>query len=285
VAVTASGVSDVRVLLVDDTGTLASTIRPCLERAGCEVVVSDDVGPALALVDAFMPDAVLVKHHLPSGTAFDLLGSIRSDPRWAGTGVVLVAEDFHSAELLAALDLGADDFLCAPFKPVELVARLQAVLRRRVLVTPVRVAEARLAAAATASAGTASAGGAAAEGASEGGTPNGASMEGATSAGGGVEPPVGRDGAGDAIERGNGDSSASRSTVPHGAGGPLVSGTDADAAPPGDPSAAGERDAAERRPAGPGGLVGGAEAARGARTAAHSVCDGERAVQAPPAVD
>jgi len=145
--VTWTGEPEVRVLLVDPTGTLVSSIRPCLERAGCEVVVTGDVDPALGLVDAFMPDVVLVQHGLPSGTGFDVLSAVRSDPRCAGTGVVLVMEDGESAELLTPLDLGADDFLCAPFTPVELLARIQAVLRRRALVTPARVAEARLAAA------------------------------------------------------------------------------------------------------------------------------------------
>ena len=148
---TSTNEPDVRVLLVGDSGVLAPTVRRCLERAGCEVVACDDVGPALALVDAFMPDVVLVQRALPSGTAFDMLGAVRSDPRCAGTGVVLVMEDVRSAELLNALDLGADDFLCVPFTPVELLARVQAVLRRRALVTPVRVAEARLAAARTSS--------------------------------------------------------------------------------------------------------------------------------------
>jgi CheY-like chemotaxis protein len=143
--VTGNGEPEVRVLLVGSSAELVPSLRPGLERAGYEVVVTDDADPGLALVEAFMPDVVLVEHELPSGTGFDVLRAIRSDPRCAGTGVVVVMGDGHGGDMLTALDQGADDFLCPPFKPVEVLARVQAVLRQRTIATPARVAEARLA--------------------------------------------------------------------------------------------------------------------------------------------
>jgi CheY-like chemotaxis protein len=299
VAVTSTNEPDVRVLLVGDSGVLAPTVRRCLERAGCEVVACDDVGPALALVDAFMPDVVLVQRALPSGTAFDMLGAVRSDPRCAGTGVVLVMEDVRSAELLNALDLGADDFLCVPFTPVELLARVQAVLRRRALVTPVRVAEARLAAARTSSDAPGGAGpfrrrpdatpwsgasvpaGVASSFPPRAGTvtapPRTADAgAGSPAAGPGEVPPAGRGEVVDVGERPGDDAVAEAGTRPAGRAGP-------GGAPTGG-GGAGERDA---RASGAGGHEGDRPARGAEMDGAGPAPGGDRGVplQAPPAGD
>jgi len=116
-----------RLLLVEDDERLAELVRDALVRAGWNVThcARGDDGEALMRREAF--DIVLLDGHLPGKDGFDVLREVRRD--FAGRIVMLTARDDDIDQVLG-LEGGADDYIAKPFSLEELLARLQAVLRR-----------------------------------------------------------------------------------------------------------------------------------------------------------
>ena len=83
---------------------------------------------AVSAVQAKVPDIVLLDIRLPDGNGFEVLDHIRDT---ADVPVVIVTAATSVADRVAGLDGGAEDYLLKPFSPEELVARVDAVLRRR----------------------------------------------------------------------------------------------------------------------------------------------------------
>jgi two-component system response regulator AdeR len=76
------------------------------------------------------PDAILLDVALPDGEGFDLCGQLRSETATAHVPILFLTSRANTADRLAAFSLGADDFVDKPFHPLELRARLGALLRR-----------------------------------------------------------------------------------------------------------------------------------------------------------
>ena len=82
-----------RVLLVDDDPDVIDYLSSFLEDEGFEVQAAGDSETARARLDGFRPDAILIDVLLPGKSGLDLLVSLRRDPRWSGTPLVLVTGD------------------------------------------------------------------------------------------------------------------------------------------------------------------------------------------------
>ncbi|KQS65999.1 response regulator [Modestobacter sp. Leaf380] len=117
-----------RVLVVDDDPQLLRALRITLRAAGHEVVVAPDGATALREAAASHPDVVVLDLGLPDLDGTEVLAGLR--PWFTGPVLVLTART-ASADAVAALDAGADDYVTKPFDMDELLARLRAVLRRR----------------------------------------------------------------------------------------------------------------------------------------------------------
>lgn len=117
-----------KVLIVDDEVSIRRLLRNTLERAGYAVVEAMDGREALAGAALHQPDAILLDLGLPDRDGLGLIPLLRRD----GDAVILVvsARD-ATGEKVAALDLGADDFVTKPFDSEELLARLRVALRHR----------------------------------------------------------------------------------------------------------------------------------------------------------
>jgi DNA-binding response OmpR family regulator len=116
-----------RLLLVDDDAALAAMLREFLELQGFSVATVLDGESALARVDAEPPDLVVLDVMLPGISGFEVLKRLRE--RHEVPVVMLTARGDESERIIGLL-AGADDYLPKPFNPLELTARIQAVLKR-----------------------------------------------------------------------------------------------------------------------------------------------------------
>jgi two-component system KDP operon response regulator KdpE len=117
-----------KILVIDDDGAIRRLLRNTLERAGYIVVEAWNAREALAAAAAEHPDAVLLDLGLPDRDGLSLIPLLR-----AGEGGVVLVVSARDAtdEKVAALDLGADDYVTKPFDTDELLARLRVALRHR----------------------------------------------------------------------------------------------------------------------------------------------------------
>ncbi len=116
-----------RILAVDDEPAIRRLLTAILERGGHEVVIAADARSALQELGRDQVDAVLVDLGLPDRDGLELISAIRAR---SGVPIVVVTARSEIAEKVAALDLGADDYVTKPFDGDELLARLRSALRR-----------------------------------------------------------------------------------------------------------------------------------------------------------
>lgn len=116
-----------KILVVDDEAAIRRLLRNTLERAGYQVVEAANARGALAAAAAERPGAVLLDLGLPDRDGLGLIPLLR---RNGETPVLVVSAREATDEKVAALDLGADDFVTKPFDTEELLARLRAALRQ-----------------------------------------------------------------------------------------------------------------------------------------------------------
>ena len=116
-----------RVLIVEDDDALARVIADSLRFEGYEVEVTNDGNKAITHLRAFQPDLVLLDIMLPNRNGLDLVSVIRQGGR---VPVIILSARSQKADKIRGLQLGADDYLAKPFDLDELLARMQAVLRR-----------------------------------------------------------------------------------------------------------------------------------------------------------
>jgi two-component system response regulator MprA len=117
-----------RVLVVEDDARVAAALRRSLSYAGYAVSLAADGPSGLASALRDPPDVVVLDVNLPGLDGFGVCQALRSG---GGTALVLMltARD-ATADRVAGLDAGADDYLVKPFAPEELLARVRALLRR-----------------------------------------------------------------------------------------------------------------------------------------------------------
>ncbi|MCT8002726.1 response regulator transcription factor [Sphingomonas sanguinis] len=113
------------ILVVDDEVAIRRLLRNTLEQAGHRVVEARDGREALALAAAEHPQAVLLDLGLPDRDGLSLIPLLRASERV----VLVVSAREATEEKVAALDLGADDYVTKPFDSEELLARLRVALR------------------------------------------------------------------------------------------------------------------------------------------------------------
>lgn len=117
-----------RLLLVDDDEGVLASVGGFLGRAGFEVVAESDGAAGLAAFARQRPDVVVLDVQMPGLDERAVLRRLRREDAWVP--VLMLTRVGESGERAMALDEGADDYLNKPFDPVELVARVRAVLRR-----------------------------------------------------------------------------------------------------------------------------------------------------------
>ena len=116
-----------RVLVCDDELQILRALRVILRDAGFEVITSQSAEEALDQAALKAPDAAILDLILPDG---DGVGICRSIREWSQMPILVLSAVGEESEKIRALEAGADDYVTKPFSPGELVARLNAALRR-----------------------------------------------------------------------------------------------------------------------------------------------------------
>jgi len=123
-----SPTNQIRVLVVDDEPPIRSVVRGFLEREGMLVAEAADGPAAVEQARAFAPDVVVLDIMLPGFDGLEVLRRVRA---FADPYVIFLTARTEEVDRIVGLTIGGDDYLTKPFSPRELVARVQAILRRR----------------------------------------------------------------------------------------------------------------------------------------------------------
>lgn len=116
-----------RVLVCDDELQILRALRVVLKDAGFEVTTTATAEEALDAASVHPPQAAIIDLVLPDGDGVDVCSRLRE---WSDMPIVVLSAVGDETEKVRALNAGADDYVTKPFNPDELVARLNAVLRR-----------------------------------------------------------------------------------------------------------------------------------------------------------
>jgi two-component system response regulator BaeR len=118
-----------QILIVEDEERLANLVADYLKASGFEVHLLFDGRGVLAWVRVHRPDLILLDLMLPGKDGLSLCQEIRAESQ---APIIMTTARVEEIDRLLGLGLGADDYVCKPYSPRELVARVKAVLRRSV---------------------------------------------------------------------------------------------------------------------------------------------------------
>src|SRR4249919_2436053 len=122
------GMKGPKVVIVDDEAAIRRLLSSALERAGYSVVEASTAREAQNAMDIDRPAAVLLDLGLPDREGLELVPLIAK----SGAALLVISAREATAEKIAALDLGADDYVTKPFDTDEVLARLRRALRQRI---------------------------------------------------------------------------------------------------------------------------------------------------------
>jgi two-component system KDP operon response regulator KdpE len=115
------------VLVVDDEPQIRRVVRNALDGEGARVLEAATAREGIDLAAAERPDLVVLDIGLPDGTGEEVCRELRG---WTNVPILVLSARHSDAEKVALFDAGADDYVTKPFSPVELKARVRALLRR-----------------------------------------------------------------------------------------------------------------------------------------------------------
>lgn len=116
-----------QILIVEDDNDTAEVVSALLESAGYTAVTAETGSTALSEIDTASPDLVLLDMHLPDMNGLDVLRKVRAS---SFLPMIVLSGYTQERDKVVALEAGADDYMAKPFSPEELVARVNALLRR-----------------------------------------------------------------------------------------------------------------------------------------------------------
>jgi two-component system, OmpR family, phosphate regulon response regulator PhoB len=119
------------ILVVEDEPAIQELISCNLEFAGYRTLRAQNAEQALEMVQASLPDLVVLDWMLPGMSGIEFARRLRSGKRTRALPVIMLTARAEERDRLAGLETGADDYITKPFSPRELSARVKAVLRRR----------------------------------------------------------------------------------------------------------------------------------------------------------
>jgi two-component system response regulator BaeR len=117
-----------RILIVEDESELAAIVADYAKAAGYDTEVIGNGRTALAAIERQVPDLIVLDLQLPGLDGLSLCTAVR---KFSDVPVIMVTARVEEVDRLLGLEIGADDYVCKPFSPRELVARIKVILRRR----------------------------------------------------------------------------------------------------------------------------------------------------------
>ncbi len=125
------------ILVVDDEEDLLELVAYNLRREGYEVDCVTTGETALRAARSKRVDLILLDLMLPGADGLEVCRALRSDPQTRDISVVMLTAKGDEADIVAGIELGADDYITKPFSPRVLLARIRAVLRRHSQSAPI----------------------------------------------------------------------------------------------------------------------------------------------------
>lgn len=119
------------ILVVEDEPAIQELISYNLRNVGYIALSADSAERAAIMVNDVLPDLVLLDWMLPNMSGIDFARMLRQGPRTKSIPIIMLTARVDETDKVAGLEVGADDYITKPFSPRELIARIKAVLRRR----------------------------------------------------------------------------------------------------------------------------------------------------------
>lgn len=119
-----------KILLVEDDANLTELVRYNLVREDFEVLCASDGEEGLMMATEMPPDLILLDWMLPNLSGIEICRRLRRANETANVPIILLTARAEEADRVRGLETGADDYITKPFSPRELIARINAVLRR-----------------------------------------------------------------------------------------------------------------------------------------------------------
>lgn len=120
-----------KILIADDEPNIVISLEFLMKREGFEVAVAVDGDDALAKVESFRPDLLLLDVMMPKKSGFEVCETLRAMPEHARLLIVMLTAKGRDTEVAKGLALGADAYVTKPFSTKDLVARVRELLQGR----------------------------------------------------------------------------------------------------------------------------------------------------------
>jgi DNA-binding response OmpR family regulator len=117
-----------KILIADDEPNIVTSLEYLMQKSGYEVKIARNGDEALALVESFLPDVVLLDVMMPRKSGYEVCQQIRERPEWRHIKVVMLSAKGREAEVNKGLSLGADTYVTKPFSNQELMATIDGLL-------------------------------------------------------------------------------------------------------------------------------------------------------------
>lgn len=121
----------VTILVIEDEPAIQELIAYNLKRNGHIALCADDAEQAMEMINNVLPDLVLLDWMMPNMSGIEFSRILRREPRTKSIPIIMLTAKVEENEKILGLDAGVDDYITKPFSPRELIARIKAVLRRR----------------------------------------------------------------------------------------------------------------------------------------------------------
>ena len=118
-----------KVLIADDEPNIVTALEFLLKRSGYDVRAAANGEEALAMVDSYAPDVVLLDVMMPVKSGYDVCQRIRERPEWRHIRIVMLSAKGREAEVSKGLSLGADLYITKPFSTQDLIAAIDGLFR------------------------------------------------------------------------------------------------------------------------------------------------------------
>ncbi|MEY2680252.1 MAG: hypothetical protein RL661_483 [Pseudomonadota bacterium] len=126
----------ITILVVEDDTPILNMLRDLLEaESNIHVLTALNITQAQALVGQSCPDLILLDWMLPDMSGAEWVRRLRQDDLYVRVPIIMLTAKGEEEDKVRALDMGADDYITKPFSSKELIARIKAVLRRRINAT------------------------------------------------------------------------------------------------------------------------------------------------------
>lgn len=118
------------ILVVEDERDIRSMLGFALSRAGYTTIEAENGKQAWGALNTSKPDLILMDWMLPDSTGIEMINNLKSDQDTSSIPVIMLTARTEEEDRVRGLNAGAEDYVCKPFSPKELIARINAVLRR-----------------------------------------------------------------------------------------------------------------------------------------------------------